>query len=363
MRGPVVVFAAIVLAACGSSSSTADRGGGVEEPAGASGPTEPPPPKETPPAPPSTPVNVPSVGTCSDPVPAGAASPPALPTYAGTCPTFAASPAATTITTSGASRTFIVVTPAAIAPNETLPVVFAWHWLGGSANDFVEKLALQEAADFRRLIFVVPDAKGDLFYKWPMMASHDDARLAEDLAFFDDLLACVGAALPIKRHCVATLGVSAGALFSAQLTSARADRLSSFVSVSGGIGDPVRDFAPAARPVPSFLIWGGPTDRFPNPTFAIFDFEKGTNKLAGKLLTGGHALLECVHNCGHDVPPFDAPAPGAPMADALYRFILDNPYWAAAGKSLYTGAALPPAYPAWCALGHGAAVPRVGECP
>jgi pimeloyl-ACP methyl ester carboxylesterase len=217
-------------------------------------------------------------------------------------------------------------------------------------------------ADLRRIVFVVPDAKGDLFYKWPMMSSRSQSRLDEETTFFDDMLACVGAALPIKNHCVSSLGVSAGALFTGQLAAARSERLASFVSLSGGIGDPVREFGPAARPVPAFILWGGPTDRFPSETIAIFDFEKGSKKLAGALVNGGHSFVECIHNCGHDVPPFEDPA-GAPKADAVYRFILDHPYWSAPGASPYASGSLPTSFPAWCAVGHGKVVPRTGACP
>lgn len=354
---------AILLVACSStidapSSLPSDP---VQTPAL---PTEPPPsappPSATPPA--ATP---PAFGTCLDPIPAGAAKPPALPTYAAACPALVDAPATTAIVSSGAERRFVVVKPSSIAPGEKLPLVFAWHWLKGSAEDMMSALELQTAADARRMVFVAPVAKGDLYWQWPMMSADASSRFDEETKFFDDMLACVAAALPIQEHCVSSVGVSAGALFTAQLASARADRLASFVSISGGVGDPAKSFAPAARKIPGLVLWGGPTDKFPNETLTIIDFEDASNALANALVSGGHPIVECVHNCGHDVPPFDAPPAGMPKADLVFRFVLDHPYWSAAGKSPYAGGALPPSYPSWCGVGHGAVAPRPASaaCP
>jgi hypothetical protein len=71
----------------------------------------------------------------------------------------------------------------------------------------------------------------------------------------------------------------------------------------------------------------------------------------------GHFLLECVHNCGHALPPFAPPPPGATQADFVWSFLLDHPYWLPKGRSLYQ--TNPPAtMPSWCGLGEGNAVPR-----
>ncbi|HSD86384.1 MAG TPA: hypothetical protein VLB44_02680, partial [Kofleriaceae bacterium] len=68
---------------------------------------------------------------CRQAPPAGAPVPvsPALPS-AG-CPTLV--PGMNTITTSAKERQFILVVPAATDPGEKLPVLFMWHWIGGSA--------------------------------------------------------------------------------------------------------------------------------------------------------------------------------------------------------------------------------------
>src|SRR5207244_608253 len=95
---------------------------------------------------------------------------------------------------------------------------------------------VQAAVDQQRFLAVLPDAKGDLIFKWPMTIIDSQAREDEDFKFFDDMLGCVAEQYPtIVRNCIASAGVSAGALFTDQLVGARGEYLSSFLSLSGGV--------------------------------------------------------------------------------------------------------------------------------
>lgn len=307
-----------------------------------------------------------AAASCSSKVPAAGARALALPAYAGTCPSLAAAPATTSFTSGGAQRSFIVVRPTTIAPGETLPVVFLWHWLGGSADAMVSTLAVQAAADARRFIGVVPTAKGDALFRWPFEASQSQGRVDEEARFFDDMLACVAAALPVNKECVSSIGVSAGALWTSQLATLRSTRLSSIVSLSGGTGGIVRGWSTTPHRLPAMVLWGGSSDMYPS-NIPVMNFENASHNLENALSTDGHVLLECTHNCGHAVPPFDAPAAGSGdvLFEPIWRFVLDHPYWLPASKSPYAGKALPGSYPAWCAMGKGSATPRPNSaaCP
>jgi poly(3-hydroxybutyrate) depolymerase len=310
----------------------------------------------------ASPANDPAVvasASCAAPVPANGARALSLPAYAGACPALAVAPAVTTLTSSGAARTFIVVRPTTIAPGETLPVVFLWHWLGGSADAMASKLEVQAAVDARRFIGVLPVAKGDALFRWPFEATQTQARVDEEARFFDDMLACVGAALPVNKECVSSVGVSAGALWTGQLATLRSEHLASMVILSGGVGGVVRGWSTTPHRLPSLVLWGGPSDMYP-ANVPIMNFETASHSLISSLSTDGHYLMECTHNCGHAVPPFDAPAAGSGglLFDPVWRFVLDHPYWLPASKSPYTGKALPAAYPSWCGQGAGSAVPR-----
>lgn len=297
--------------------------------------------------------------SCAAAVPGNGARALALPSYAGACPALAVAPAVTTLTSSGAARTFLVYRPTAIAPGETLPVVFLWHWLGGSADAMASKLEVQAAVDARRFIGVLPVAKGDALFRWPFEASQTQARVDEEARFFDDMLACVGAALPVNKECVSSVGVSAGALWTGQLATLRSERLASMVILSGGVGGVVRGWSTTPHRLPSLVLWGGSSDMYP-ANVPIMNFETASHSLISSLGMDGHYLVECTHNCGHAVPPFDAPVAGSGglLFDPVWRFVLDHPYWLPAAKSPYTAKPLPAAYPSWCGQGAGSAVPR-----
>jgi predicted esterase len=295
--------------------------------------------------------------TCKTPRPAGLPAAPQLPTYAGTCPAIAAPPAYTTITSSGSQRDFLVYRPQAIAPGEKLPLVFLWHWLGGAPDQMASKLEVQAAVEAHRFIGVIPKSKGDVLFKWPFEGSQTQARVDEEAKFFDDMLACVGTALASDTECVSSIGVSAGALWTSQLAIARSERLASIVVLSGGTGEVARPFAPMAHALPAFVLWGGNGDTYPSQV-PIMNFQKASSHLEDGLVAGGHFFLECVHNCGHAVPPFDPPPAGGLAFDSVWRFATDHPRWLPAGKSPY-GASIPkPPYPSWCGVGRNSATPR-----
>jgi hypothetical protein len=266
-------------------------------------------------------------------------------------------PNLTTFTSSGVQRSFMVVVPSNLQPNERLPVIVAWYWLGGSAMDFYSNGDLQTAADTQRFIAIIPQDLGDLQYRWPFTIEDSDARMNQEFQFFDDMLACVAHQYPtVNKNCVGSVGVSAGALFTDQLGSARANRLSSILSISGGVGGVVRGWSTPAHKLPALVMWGGPTDDCLN----VLDFQTMSQTLEGDLTSEGSFLLECIHNCGHGVPPINAPSPTkfAPLWD----FVFDHPFWLAAGQSPYKQTGLPAAYPSWCAIGEGKATIRTGAC-
>src|SRR5688500_14008920 len=117
-----------------------------------------------------------SLGCKADPPP-GAKLAAAPKTYAGTCP---ALPMTTTqdvtITSSGNARKFWIVVPEDLQPDEKLPIIFLWHWLGGEAQDFFERGEVQMAVNTQRFLAVIPQAKGDLQFTWPATNLDSAAR-------------------------------------------------------------------------------------------------------------------------------------------------------------------------------------------
>jgi hypothetical protein len=312
---------------------------------------------------------------CDAPIPPGSPMPtaPALP--AAGCPTLASG--ANTITTGDKARDFLLVVPANFTADEHLPVLFMWHWLGGSAQSFLEKGSIQDAADQQRFIAVIPSAEGatvfglNLDTKWPFDITQSQARMDEEFLFFDDMLACVEQQYHVNESCVSSIGVSAGALFTDQLAQARSNRLASFISLSGGVGDTIiKPWAGAAHKLPGVVLWGG--DGPPNMDgnkdilgcFGLgMDFSVASRDLEQGLVSDGHFFVECRHNCGHVEPPLDTP-PGESKFAAMWEFAMNHPFWLAPGQSPYLDTGLPSSMPQWCAIGAGNSTPRSGGgCP
>jgi hypothetical protein len=85
-----------------------------------------------------------------------------------------------------------------------------------------------------------------------------------------------------------------------------------------------------------------------------------SHDLEMNLVTGGQFFVECVHNCGHSVPPFDPPM-GESKFKPMWQFGLDHPFWLYPGESPYENG-LPADMPDWCGIGMGGATPRTGMC-
>jgi predicted esterase len=292
---------------------------------------------------------------CRAEPPPGAMMPPPLPVYGGMCPELV--PGFNTIDSSGNAREFLLVVPSDLQPEENLPVVFLWHWLGGDATSFLEDGDVQTAVDQFRFVAVIPESKGDLLFQWPFSIIDPDPREQEEYAFFDDMLACVGEQFNVAEGCIATAGVSAGGLWTGQLGSGRGERFSSIMSLSGGTGGAVvKPWGGSTHKMPAMVLWGGPMD------FCVaVDFQTTSIDLETNLEKEGHFVLECIHNCTHAAPPFEVAAGDTAFAP-MWRFVISHPYWLQDGDSPYLTSGVPDDMPDWCGIGVGGAVPREGEC-
>ncbi|MBI1745893.1 MAG: hypothetical protein HYR55_04805 [Acidobacteria bacterium] len=297
---------------------------------------------------------------CNADPPDGATQADPLPTYDGTCPVLSPAPAENLIQSSGRERKFMVAVPTNLSADEKLPVIFLWHWLGGSARSFYEQGEVQDAVNSQRFLAVIPSARGDLALKWPFLTINTQARMEEEYRFFDDMLACVAAQYPkVNRNCVSSTGVSAGAFFTDQIGHGRANRLSSIISLSGGVGNLIiRPWGNPAHRLPVMVLWGGPS----NGCYGILDIQTMSMALESALVQRGNFFIECIHNCGHSEPPLEPP-PGLSKYAAMWQFAFDHPFWLDAGESPYNETGIPEAFPTWCGIGQDGSTPRTGDCP
>lgn len=171
------------------------------------------------------------------------------------------------------------------------PVVFVWHFLGGSADEMLEWMGTDDlvAAGF---VVVAPDSRGVPFTEWQV---DGDPERNPDVALFDALRAQVAAQYHTDDARVYATGFSAGGLFTSYLTMFRGDVLAATAPFSGGV--PSYMYASPAARLPVMLTSGGRGD-----TYGGFDFSAASEDFATSLATDGHLVVDCQHDLGHWLP-------------------------------------------------------------
>lgn len=228
------------------------------------------------------------------------------------CPDFSA-PGTSTFTSSGEERQVTVLFPEERPAD--MPVYFFFHGVddpsrtdnpGGYTAD---ALGLQAVADDTQSIWVVPDAPVQNIlgimnvYLWDLAMETD-----HDLVLYDDLRTCVAQEFSADLHQVVAMGFSGGALFTTVVTVHRADTLATAVELSGGadIEAPgyeslLSAYSTPATSLPVLLTTGGETDVWPDPSFAIVDFEAASDTLQTQLTADGHFTVRCKDDNGHTI--------------------------------------------------------------
>jgi poly(3-hydroxybutyrate) depolymerase len=254
------------------------------------------------------------------------AAPPArvAPEYPGTCPTFVDG-RNTGFVSAGLERTFVLELP---ENPEGAPLLFAWHWLGGSAAQLNNALGFGGLADRENAIVVLPESEGAQF-EWRFDRAETNNA---DLVLFDDLLGCLSEQFSVDLDRVHSTGHSAGGLWTSFLTIHRSEWLASTAVMSGG-SDPITYRTPEVA-IPVLLIWGGPNDTFRN----AINFQETSLFFSEHLREDGHFVAHCVHSGGHTPPP-DA-------ANLVWRWLEAHP--AGVDEPYVDG--LPADYPNICSL-------------
>lgn len=271
-----------------------------------------------------------SAGETGDPAHTGEAAEdtaPALtaPEYSGgTCPTLVEG-TNEGFASGGQERSFELRLP---ADPVGAPVVFGWHWLGGSASQALRALELSSLTE-EGVIVVAPESCCSA-YEWNFFA---EAEENVDLALFDDLLACLDDQYQVDLTRIYATGMSAGGLWTTYLTMYRSEHLAATAPFSGGT-EPFFEYSTPTDDIPVLVTWGGEDD-----LYAGLSFETASEGFAAALLQDGHFVATCDHGGGHVIPsgPQDY---YWPFFEAHPKFVSPEP-WAAA---------LPAGYPAWCGV-------------
>ncbi len=208
------------------------------------------------------------------------------------------------------------------------PVIFAWHWLGGSSGDIVRTMDLDDLAEDEGVIIIAPDSDGSA-YEWHFLDGPDGNP---DLLLFEDLLSCIWQQYDVDLDRIYSLGMSAGGLMTTYVTMHEAQWLAATAPFSGGTIDGFYDTP--ERPLPILLTWGGASD-----TYSTLSFDDTSQHFSSNVQADGSFVVECVHSGGHTIPN------GA--TDYAWEFFVDHPM--GVDPEPYAQA-LPGDFPSWCSL-------------
>lgn len=209
---------------------------------------------------------------------------------------------------------------------EGATVLFAWHWLGGTATQAIRYMDLEDIVGDDNVIIVAPRSD-DSQFEWHFLEAADGNP---DLLLFDDLLSCLWQEYDVDLDRVHATGMSAGGLWTSYLTIHRSEWLASAAPLSGGANTGL--YSAPAEDIPVLLSWGGPSDNLNGLSFHDMSLFLGES-----LADDGHFVIECEHDDGHNLPPG-----GIRYA---YDFLMDHPK--GVDPSPYADG-LPDDFPSWC---------------
>lgn len=246
-----------------------------------------------------------------------------VPTYSGgACPELVEG-TNTDFASGGEARSFELRLPEDPAG---APVVFAWHWLGGSAKQIIRYMQMETVVD-AGAILIAPESCCAAF-EWDF-AGEPEGNV--DLAFFDDLLGCVHEQFQPDLTRVYSTGMSAGGLWTTYLTLHRSEWHAATAPFSGGT-EGLITYSTPTDDIPVLVTWGGEDD-----LYGPVSFETASEGLTEDLLQDGHFVVNCDHGGGHTIPD------GA--VDMAWSFFQDHPKFV--DPEPYAGE-LPDTLPDWC---------------
>lgn len=212
------------------------------------------------------------------------------------------------------------------------PVVFYWYGTGGNPDQTYQGVGddgIQEILDMGGIV-VAPthDPLAGVFPWWLVLSETTD-----DLVLADEILACASEQIGVDARRIYSLGFSAGALHTSQMSIRRSSYIASVVPYSGGLvfgsmpafEDPDNKFA-------AMIFHGGPGD------MVVVGFQQTSEDYAAYLDGNDNFNFICNHGGGHSVPN---------VQDNVMQFLLDHPW--GVGASPYAQA-LPGDFPPYCAL-------------
>lgn len=255
-----------------------------------------------------------------------------LPKITGTCPNFASG--IVSFAPKGLKKPRNVklwVDPS--AKGKKGPLFFYWHGTAQSPDEAMTGLG-KYIAKITAMGGVVAapfhDPESGTF-PW-FLVEGVDAKRMDDLILADEILACAQEQVGIDTRRIHTLGLSAGALQSTQMSYRRSNYIASSVMYSGGlIVDAPKSKEPRNR-FSSMIFHGGPQD------IVVVKFKETSERFLKDMVEKKHFAFICDHQSGHIIP--------RTQLDNVWKFLSDHPF---AAPSPYKKG-FPATFPEYCKL-------------
>lgn len=213
------------------------------------------------------------------------------------------------------------------------PLVFYWHGTTSNPQEALTGLgpaikAITAAGGMVAAPTHDPEAG---VFPWFLVEKPQSPRL-DDLYLADEILACAIKDIGIDTRRIHTLGLSAGALQSTQMSYRRANYIASSVLYSGGLIIDAPESEEPSNRFSSMIFHGGPSD------IVVIKFQETSERFMADLQKKDHFGFICDHQAGHIIPS-DGVGPA-------WQFLSDHPF----GASSPYRSGLPETFPAYCKL-------------
>lgn len=255
-----------------------------------------------------------------------------LPKVTGTCPNFASG--VVSFAPKGLKKPRNVklwVDPS--AKGKKGPLFFYWHGTAQTPNEAMSGLGkyiskITEMGGVVAAPFHDPESGT---FPW-FLVEGVDAKRMDDLILADEILACAQEQVGIDTRRIHTLGLSAGALQSTQMSYRRSNYIASSAMYSGGlIVDAPTSKEPRNR-FSSMIFHGGPDD------IVVVKFKETSERFLKDMIEKKHFAFICDHQSGHIIP--------RTQLDNVWKFFSDHPF---AAPSPYEDG-FPSTFPDYCKL-------------
>ena len=234
--------------------------------------------------------------------------------------------------TAGEDRAFRVYLPEGHDAAQEWPVVVLYHGLGGSAQGIVDDSGIVDPLQKAGFVVIVPESLG-LGIEWEQETTNPQNR---DLFLFDDMLKCTDDSLNLDLNRVYVTGMSAGGLFTAFLSSMRADVIAAVAPMSGGL---ISGYTTPEQKLPAVVTWGGPEDKYGKEGASQQNFATFAANLITDYLGNGQFVVKCEHDLGHEW--------NMDVNAGVVQFFVDHPKGVTPEPY---ATEIPATFPAWCVI-------------